>query len=302
MPQFSCNICGATCSVDYPLSNLPREEPTCSCGSTVRFRWIVHALSVELFGESLPLSSFPEMRQIKGIGMSDCRAIAEPLHHEKFDYQNTFYHREPRLDIMDENSGESGVYDFVVCSEVFEHVRPPAQLAFNNLFRLLKPHGFAIFSTPWVADGHTREHFPLLYDWQIANLRSGPVLVNRTVAGELQAMDHLVFHGGPGETLEMRVYSKPDLEENFRTAGFEDIEVAELETSLEYGICWGAWSRGFVVRKTHRTEPLVSPEERKAAEAAAFLRKAEREQTPPTTGAENQAAGTEPATGPMSRS
>jgi SAM-dependent methyltransferase len=276
MPQFTCNICGAACSVDYPLADLPREEPTCSCGSTVRFRWIVHALSVELFGESLPLPSFPEMRQIRGIGMSDCLSIAEPLHNEKFDYENTFYHREPRLDIMDESSGASESYDFIVSSEVFEHVPPPAQLAFNNLFRLLKPRGFAVFSVPWIPDGHTKEHFPLLHDWGIAKLRSGPVLVNRKADGELQIIENnLIFHGGPGETLEMRVYTRGDLEEHFRTAGFQDIEVADFETSLEYGICWLPWSRGFVVRKSHRTEPLISAQEREAARAAALLRQAE---------------------------
>ena len=257
MPQFTCNICGAICSVDCPLSNLPRDEPTCPCGSTVRFRWIVHALSVELFGKSRTLPSFPELREIRGIGMSDWSGIAEPLHYQKFDYKNTFYHQEPRLDIMDENSGESESYDFIVSSEVFEHVPPPAQLAFNNLFRLLKPRGFAVFSTPWAPDGHTREHFPLLHDWQIANLRSGPVLVNRTVNGELQAMDDIVFHGGADETLEMRLYSKNDLEQHFRTAGFEDVEVAQMKVSRKYGIYWEPWSRGIVARKSHRTRPLV---------------------------------------------
>lgn len=301
MPQFTCNICGAMCSVDYPLSDLPQEEPTCCCGSTVRFRWIVHALSVELFGESLTLPSFPEMRQIKGIGMSDCPAIAEPLHREKFDYENTFYHREPRLDIMDENSGKTESYDFIVSSEVFEHVPPPAQLAFNNLFRLLKPRGFAVFSTPWAPDGHTREHFPLLYDWQIVNLRSGPVLVNRTANGELQIIgENLVFHGGPGETLEMRLYSKDDLEKHFRTAGFEEIEIAEIETSLEYGICWRPWSRGFVVRKSRRAGPLVSAEQREAA-AAAVSHKAECGETTAITGAGNPQAGTESASDPAPR-
>lgn len=257
MPEFRCNICGAACSVDYPLTELPREEPTCLCGSNVRFRWIVHALSVELFGESLTLPAFPEMRQIRGIGMSDWSLIAEPLHRQKFDYKNTFYHQEPRLDIMDENSGQSGFYDFIVCSEVFEHVPPPAQTAFNNLFRLLKPQGFAIFTSPWDPEGHTREHFPLLHDWTIVNLRSGSVLVNRTENGDLQTFGSLAFHGGPAETLEMRLYSKGDLEQHFRTAGFQDIEIAARHVSADFGIYWEPWSRGIVVRKSHRTGPLV---------------------------------------------
>jgi SAM-dependent methyltransferase len=138
-------------------------------------------------------------------------------------------------------------YDFIVSSEVFEHVVPPVQTAFNNLAQLLKPGGFAVFSTPWESEGETREHFPELHDWEVVELRSGYVLVNRTEDGRLQTFDNLTFHEGHGSTLEMRMFSHDGLLANCRAAGFAEISIAE--DYPEYGIVWVPWSRGLVLRK-----------------------------------------------------
>jgi SAM-dependent methyltransferase len=240
MHHFICNICGSAASAELP----DREASTCGkCGSNVRFRWIAHVLSVEIFGKSIPLSKLPSRKKVRGLGMSDPRPIADVLS-KRFDYKNTFYHREPRFDIM-QASGEAE-FDFVVASEVFEHVQGPVQTAFNNLARLLKPGGFAIFSSPYETEGDTVEHFPNLHDWQVVKLRSGYVLLNRTVEGRLETFDDLIFHGGPGSTLEMRVFSEQDLMANCRAAGFRRIVVAE--DYLLYGIAWEPWARGFILK------------------------------------------------------
>lgn len=129
---------------------------------------------------------------------------------------------------------------------------PPVQLGFNNLARLLRADGFVIFTVPWGSEGHTLERYPDLHDWQIVNLRGGPVLVNGTSNGEIQTFRDLCFHGGDGETLEMRLFSKDDLLANLETAGFKQIEFAEIEANPDYGIIWEPWSRGLVARKTPR--------------------------------------------------
>jgi SAM-dependent methyltransferase len=234
-----------------------REKPACStCRSCARFRWIVHALSLELFGQSIPLPLFPLAKDLTGIGLTDSPSIADRLM-EQLNYTNTFYHQEPRIDIMDLTSGVDGAYDFIIASEVFEHLPPPVQPAFNNLSRLLRPDGLVVFTVPWVPEGHTKEHYPDLYDWKIAHLRSGSILVNRNLAGEIQLFENLCFHGGPGETLEMRLFAKSDLIEHFQKAGFEEIEFAE--NYPEYGIVCEPWSRGLVARKTGRRPPWVPP-------------------------------------------
>lgn len=190
------------------------------------------------------LKEFPRNRKIRGIGLSDWDPIANILA-KRFDYKNTFFHREPRLDIMNPHPGAASC-DFIIATEVFEHVPPPVQTAFDNLARMLKPDGFAIFSSPWNSEGGTEEHFPDLFDWQVLKFRGDYVLLNRTRDGRLGAFDNLVFHDGPGETLEIRVFSKDGLLANCKAAGFE---VALAEDNPDYGIVWDDWSRGMVLRK-----------------------------------------------------
>ncbi len=258
MFSFTCNLCNSPCSADSE-ADVRRENATCdTCGSCSRFRWIIHALSLELFGKSIPLPLFPLAKDITGIGLTDSLSIAVPLE-AQFSYTNTFYHQEPRIDITDLSSGADGAYDFIIASEVFEHLPPPVQPAFNNLARLLRPDGFVVFTVPFDPNGHTKEHFPDLHDWQIANLRGGPVLVNRTAAGEIQVFDDLCFHGGPGETLDMRLFSESDLIANFKNAGFREIEFADTEMNADYGIKFDPWSRGIVARKSDRRQPWSPP-------------------------------------------
>jgi SAM-dependent methyltransferase len=179
------------------------------------------------------------------MGLSDPLCVAEVLA-RRFDYRNTCFDREPRFDIM--APPEPGAkFDFVVASEVFEHVKPPVQTAFDNLARLLRPGGFVVFSTPWESEGDTVEHFPGLCDWQVVKLRSGYVLLNRRTEGELETFDNLNFHGGPGNTLEMRVFSKTGLLANCAAAGFTNYSFAE--DYGPFGIVWEPWARGMILAR-----------------------------------------------------
>ena len=248
MPAFSCNICGLQNSVSL-ITDLDRERPTCACGSNVRFRWIIHQLSMKLFGRSLPLQQFPLAKHVRGIGFSDNPTYADVLV-DKLDFTNTRYDTEPFFDITDPSCGEAESLDFIVASEVFEHIALPVQPAFDNLFRLLKPRGFVAFSTPWAPEGETREHFPNLYDWALVKLKREFVLVNRTPDGQLETFDQLCFHGGPGQTLEMRLFSRPALECHFQTAGFKGIDFATTAPAPEFGVVFPeAWSRPCLVTK-----------------------------------------------------
>src|SRR6185437_8032605 len=95
MMTFTCNLCGTSNTVEA----VPWEASTCTgCGSNVRMRSLIYMLAAELFGEALPLPEFPECDAIKGFGMSDALCYATPLA-EKLDYSNTFYDRQPYLDI-----------------------------------------------------------------------------------------------------------------------------------------------------------------------------------------------------------
>jgi hypothetical protein len=218
---YRCNICGRICHSQ--VVDLGRENPTCKCGSTVRIRSIVHLLSTELFGRSIALPDFPVQPDLHGWGMSD--ALYAKLLARKLGYVNTFYHQEPRLDITTPlDPAIEGRLDFLISTEVFEHIVPPVSRGFENARRLLKPTGVLIFTVPFVPDGDTIEHFPDLFQYELLELTGGSrLLKNTTREGHEQYFDDLVFHGGPGATLEMRVFSQSGLLSDLRRAGFENI-------------------------------------------------------------------------------
>ena len=226
-----------------------REANSCAgCGSSLRMRSIVHWLSMELFGESLPLPAFPTDKSIRGLGMSDWDGYALRLA-ERLSYSNTFYDREPRLDITRIRAREHGRYRFVISSDVLEHV-PVAGLdaAFLNLRRLLGSGGSLILTVPFTKAGVTHEHFPDMNDFRIVEEGGVRVLHNRTARGERQRFDSLVFHGGEGMTLEMRQFSEPDLRRRLREAGFCSVRVCPDHVPA-YGILWPMdWAVPIVAR------------------------------------------------------
>jgi SAM-dependent methyltransferase len=166
------------------------------------------------------------------------------------DFRNTFLDAEPQFDLLQPGPADLASYDFVISSEVFEHIAPPIQPAFDNLARLLRPNGFVIFTVPWRPDGPTQEHFPNLYDWRILDRQTSPVLVNRTRTEAVERFEDLAFHGGPGQTLEMRFFSRDGLTLCLTQAGFTEIAFSRLEEKPEFGIVWeGDYSVGLIARK-----------------------------------------------------
>jgi SAM-dependent methyltransferase len=234
---FECNICGEGCLV--AVDQLQREIASCqACGSSPRIRATIRALSLELFGRNLVLPDFPVSRGISGLGMTDWEGYAARLA-EKFRYTNTYYHQEPKLDISNPEGPESLIQsnDFIISAEVFEHVVPPVRRAFENTFKMLKPGGILILSVPYGTWTETIEHFPELYEFTIVTDNGSFRLENVTRSGEVQEFHDLVFHGGPGAALEMRVFAEPALLQHLAAAGFEKITVHRTP-DLPHGIWW----------------------------------------------------------------
>lgn len=237
---FRCNICGRPNKV--PIADLQRELPTCaSCGSTVRFRAMVHALSLVLWGESLALPEFPARRELSGIGLTDWPGYARPLA-ARLGYTNTFLDAEPRLDITQPRPALHGTLDFLLASDVFEHIPPPVERAFAGAYQLLKPGGALVLSVPFTPTGTAAkeagtEHFPELYDYRLTATPAGQRLDNVTRDGRRQTFTGLRFHGGPGFALEMRVFSLPGLLQALGDAGFTEIRLINAPC-WEHGVVW----------------------------------------------------------------
>jgi SAM-dependent methyltransferase len=233
--SFTCNICGAWNHREAPLP-MKRAAASCDeCGSNPRWRAVVHALSLALFGKSLTIPDFPS-RELAGIGMTDHPSYATRLA-AKLAYRNTFMDRDPKLDITDPPPELFETLDFVISSDVLEHVAPPVQRAFANSYRLLKPGGVLVVTVPSMPSTvpDTDEHFPNLHEWEILDFKGDRILVNRTAAGDWEVFHDLRFHGC--DSLEMRVFSHSSLLRALREAGFA--EITEWTTGCpEFGLPW----------------------------------------------------------------
>jgi SAM-dependent methyltransferase len=244
--QFNCNLCGKA-KVANPHD---RETPSCShCGSNVRMRGLIRALSLEIFGVSLPLPDFPRVKSLRGLGIGDAPQYADRLT-AIFDYRNTFYTREPRLDITNPPAVDLGAYDFIVASEIFEHVVAPVANAFENAFRLLKPKGILALTVPYSLAPGTAEHFAGLGQFGVTQVGDRVVLVNRTASGQFEVHDSLVFHfGSTGPALEMREFSESDLRADLTSAGFDEIRIYSDDDPHSGVINGESWSLPIAARK-----------------------------------------------------
>jgi SAM-dependent methyltransferase len=252
--RFRCNVCGRD---GKALSErFGREQVSCRCGSTVRFRSLIHVLSLELFGESKAIADFPIRPDLVGLDMSGAANYALPLA-QRIGYVNTFLHKAPFLDITSPGKEWLSRCDFLISSDVFEHVAPPVSRAFRNAIRLLKPGGVLVLTVPYRPEGQTLEHFPDLHDFRIEKRNGRHTLTNVTSDGRHQVFENLVFHGGEGETLEMRVFSLRGLIDELENAGFEQIRVHD-DAVPEFGIAWPQpWSLPLSARRPLSTsDPL----------------------------------------------
>ncbi|MBI2686127.1 MAG: class I SAM-dependent methyltransferase [Acidobacteria bacterium] len=237
MRRFICNICG----FGNTASNFGegREGAVCGrCHSSQRLRSVISILSRSLFQCDIPLCHFPRLQSIRALGISDSPVIASRLE-EHFRYTNTFYHQQPQLDILAPPPDELGRYDFVICSDVLEHVAGPIEEAFRSLHSLLKPGGFLILTVPFGIQSTTLEHFAGIQALTVSTVDGHPIAIGKSVDGRYEVFDDLVFHLGEGATLEHRIFSENDLRQLLLESGFSNV-VIDNTSNADFGIEYGS--------------------------------------------------------------
>lgn len=150
-----------------------------------------------------------------GVGISDDFLLAQRLS-QLFFYTNSFYHQFPLIDITDPPPETHGHFEFVVCSDVLEHVPPPVDLALVGIQKMLKPGGFAVLTVPCHGEPVTREFYPDLSSWTL----EGGALRWVNTAGVSHVDTSPEMHGGAGQTLAFRYWSRTDLTNRSLAAGF----------------------------------------------------------------------------------
>lgn len=234
---FTCNICGTISTV--PSVKKHRELLQCNeCGSTPRYRGIFQAIQKYVLGSTEQPVRLTEPRLDKmGIGMSDWEPLVPDLQ-RVVSYRNTFYHQEPRLDITNAKSCKSYKnLDFIICSEVLEHVLPPVSQCLINIKGMLKTDGILILSVPYLEGYETIEHFPHIDRFEITPVGDRHSLVNIAPDGTIEHFDNIIFHGGPGSVLEMRIFGEGDILAMLSYSGFTDVTIME-PTLPEIGYIW----------------------------------------------------------------
>ena len=99
------------------------------------------------------------------------------------------------------------------------------------------------------------EHFPELAAYAVTPVGDEWRLAGTQVDGDPYESTDLVFHGGPGSTLEMRIFGRDDLARTLTDAGFVNVVERRVERP-ELGIVWEATpvefeSAGGLVRGMH---------------------------------------------------
>lgn len=229
---FTCNICGGEGRFN-PVGDW-REAASCiHCRSSVRMRSIIHCFTTEVLKENVALNQV-QSKNISGVGLSDWEGYASHLR-EKFNYQNSYFHQEPRLDICRPTEKWINSCDFLISTDVFEHVLPPSKTAFEGSYSILKPGGVIVMTAPYGDNKETLEHYPDVVDFATVKLGDNYIVVIQSDKGTYYLDEKPVFHGGPGTTLEMRIFSHSDIVAQLEAAGFIDIKLHNTAVP-EWGI------------------------------------------------------------------
>ena len=236
--HFSCPICEGKSWTD--ISELHREGGICrSCGSTVRHRAII--LAILKASSNSPLTyfwglsrRFPEVKKQDTviIGLSDHHVMVDYLT-SRFTYTNTFYDDEPKLDITSPEITSKA--DILISSDVFEHTLGDPSFAFAGAASILKAGGKFVLTVPYTQDGQTIEHYPGLKSYRFDSDTGSTFGLFEDGERELV---NAVYHGGPGSTLELRMFSKEGVLNCLQKAGFVDIEIDERDIP-RYGVYFG---------------------------------------------------------------
>jgi hypothetical protein len=219
---FTCNICG-THNTDVAEGAWHREMTGCSgCRSNPRFRGVILALQQYLYGETETAFKDVQVRKhIKLLGVSDDKICAD-LFQNKFSYTNTYYHKEPYLDLCSTASCIQYLkLDAIICSDVIEHTSSPPYDILSNMYMMLRVGGFVVLSAPTFHMSSTIEWYPAASSLQTVQ-ENGKYCVNWTNIRGVNYVDTSPsFHGGPGDTLEMRLISHQDLLSIAERVGFQ---------------------------------------------------------------------------------
>lgn len=216
-----CFVCQLN-TIETNLIPTNLESVICKCGATAR-----HNLLIELTS-----ALAPESKSVKILGCSDPLKLYPALSSIGV-YIPTYLDDFPNLDLLDVPNSSISKFDIILCSEILEHVFDlPRALA--GIYKLLKESGVAVVSFP-LSEGITIEHYPEIQSYRLNQIGGGITWVSRS--GDVHIDKSPIFHGGPGNNLEIRLIGNQSLDTELEVAGLEKCyESIKNELLYKYSI------------------------------------------------------------------
>ena len=154
-----CSVCGWVGCFERNHRSL-REGFACKvCNSSLRYRGQADVL-LKLFGQSgiRCLAELVKKKPFRSLKIFEPGVIGplRPLLSKVEMYSQSYYWEDVKLGGVRDNIGcqnletltfEDNNFDLIITSDIFEHIRRPWD-AFEEIFRVLKPGGYHVFSIP----------------------------------------------------------------------------------------------------------------------------------------------------------
>lgn len=224
-----CDVCGHTGEYAVWEAAL-REHHACrGCGASLRYRLQASAISTTYgrpdgtLAELVEEPSFRELAIYEPGIVGPFRALLQELP----GYVNSYYWPDVALgeerdgvpceDLRDLTFSDDSA-DLVITSDIFEHVRGPMR-AFAEIFRVLRPGGFHIFTVPLL--------------WPFPSTTKSRVDYS---GAEDVFLAPPVYHGSPTDPKGSLVYTDfgMDLPEELRGLGFETVTYHGYENAVTF--------------------------------------------------------------------
>jgi len=231
--SFECILCSRETQTEF--SNFHRELSSCLyCLSTVRQRELIHTF----------LNLVIEFKNPNVIGLSDHDDVQAFMNRNQYKYKNTYFDVEPLLNVSKPSKTFLNSADILISSDVLEHVMSTFEKSIIGHFEILKPGGWLIMTTPYFKDQPYVDKYPWMSSYSVT--REGEI--NALGSEGIRKVSDPIFHGGPGNTLEMRLFAPETLKEALGSAGFT--EIAFLEEDIpQYGIFRSTTQVGTIIAK-----------------------------------------------------
>lgn len=154
-----CSVCGGTAEFIDTQPSI-RETYSCSkCKASLRERSVANAIiSVFGFGSCTSIRDLAKQKHFSELNIFEPGVIGIirkfishlPNYHNSFFYEDASpgeFVEGVRNEDLENLSFLDNSFDLVITSDIFEHIRKP-DIAFQDIFRVLKPNGVHIFSIP----------------------------------------------------------------------------------------------------------------------------------------------------------